>query len=273
MKNIEQDIGASFENKEKYGANVTLVIDLLRHSEKDYETGNLKEEGKIALINKLKEEYADPEQKFDTIKCYVSPLKRGKQAMEPLGKFLKETGIATTIRTKKELEGKMDKIGYSNETDKAMDKILRERNLLDVGELQKEDAMEPVSKDEESIKNEILIQEFFDKEFPESSLKGEDVAQELDSLIQHFSKMSKRFLSDSKVKIIAVGHSGIIEYLTKLIYLQNHPGITPEDVGVEQIGGLLDYMSGPKITISSDESGKQTAKFECKDLSLEYTLK
>jgi broad specificity phosphatase PhoE len=273
MKTIEQGMGTSFENKEKYGANVTLVIDLLRHSEKDYATGNLKEEGKAALINKLKEEYAYPEQKFDTIKCYVSPLKRGQQAMEPLGKFLQEIGIATTIRTKKELEGKMDKIGYSNETDKAMDKILRERNLLDVGELQKEDAMEPVSKDEESIKNEILIQEFFNKKFPEGELKGEDVAHELDSLIQHFAQMAQRFRSDSKIKLVVIGHSGITEYLTKLIFLKNHPEMKSEDVGVEQIGGLINYMEGPKITIASNVNGKQKANFEFKDLNLDYEIK
>lgn len=267
METFERSITP--ENQEKYGRNITLVVDLIRHPEKDYATGNLKDTGKEAFVQKLRGEYAD--EQFDTIKGYVSSLKRGQQTIEPLSEFLEENGIDTTIRTKNELVGRMDQ--YSSKTDVALDEILRERNLLDIGKQQKDDALEPVSKDEETLKNEILIQEFFDKEFPESSLKGEDVAQELDSLIQHFSKMSKRFLSDSKVKIIAVGHSGIIEYLTKLIYLQNHPEITPEDVSVEKIGGLLDYMSGPRITISSDESGKQTAKFEYKDLSLEYALK
>jgi broad specificity phosphatase PhoE len=263
----------SVEKKEKYGSNVTLVIDLLRHPEKDYATGNLKEEGKQAFVDKLKEEYADPTKQFDTIKAYVSPMKRGQQAMEPLSAFLKDAGIQTTIRTKNELEGKMSM--YTDETDAAMDKILEERNLLETpdGGYQKENAVEPVSKDEETIKNEILIQEFFDKDFPEGELKGEDVAHELDSLIQHFAQMAQRFESESKVKLVVVGHSGINEYLTKLIYLQNHPELKPEEVSVEQIGGLLDYMSGPKITIISDENGKQTAKFEYKDLSLEYALK
>lgn len=267
METFERSITP--ENQEKYGRNVTLAVDLIRHPEKDYATGNLKEEGKEAFIQKLKEEYAD--EQFDTIKGYVSPLKRGQQAIEPLSKFLEENSISTTIRTKDELVGKMNQ--YSSETDVIMDEILRERNLLDIGNSQKDDALEPVSKDEEALKNKILIKEFFDKEFPGISLKGEDVAQELDGLIQHFSKMSKRFLSDSKVKIIAIGHSGIIEYLTKLIYLQNHPEIAPKDVGVEQIEGLLDYMSGPRITISSDENGKQTATFEYKNLSLRYALK
>jgi predicted SnoaL-like aldol condensation-catalyzing enzyme len=154
-----------------------------------------------------------------------------------------------------------------------MDKILRERNLLDVGELQKEDAMEPVSKDEESIKNEILIQEFFDKKFPEGELKGEDVAYTLDSLMQHFAQMAQRFRSDSKVKLVVIGHSGIVEYLTKLIFLKNHPEMKSENVGVEQIGGLINYMEGPKITIISDANGKQVANFKFKDLNLDYEIK
>ncbi len=266
METFERNITP--ENQEKYGRNITLVVDLIRHPEKDYSTGNLKEEGKEALIQKLKSEYSDGQ--FDTIKGYVSPLKRGQQAVEPLSKFLMENGITTTIRTKKELVGRMDE--YTAETDKAMDKILEERGLLAHEELEKEDALEPVSKDEEILKNEILIKEFFDKEFPEGELKGEDVAHELDLLVQHFADMSSRFYSGSKVKIISVGHSGIIEYLTKLIFLKNHPEIESKEVGVEQIGGLLDYMNGPRITISSDKSGKQTAKFEYKDLSLEYTL-
>lgn len=262
----------SVEKKEKYGCNVTLVIDLLRHPEKDYATGNLKEEGKQAFVDKLKEEYADPTQQFDTIKAYVSPAKRGQQAMEPLSTFLKEAGIETTIRTKKELWGNMD--GYTDETDAAMDKILEERNLLDTpeGGYQKEDAMEPSSKDEEAIKNEILIQEFFDKDFPEGEMKGEDVAHELDSLIQHFAQMAQRFESDSKVKLVVVGHSGINEYLTKLVYLQNHPELKPEEVSVEDVGGLLDYMSGPTITITSDESGAQKGTLQFKDLNLEYAI-
>lgn len=267
MSGFEQ--GQGIENKERFGRSVTLVIDLIRHPEKDYATGNLKEEGKIAFINKLKEEYNNPGQQFDTIKCYVSPLKRGQQAMEPLFQFLAESGISTTIRTKRELEGGMNQ--YGQETDTAMGQILADRGLSNEF-YQKADALEPVSKDEESLKNEILIQEFFDKEFPKISLKGEDVARELDTLIQHFVKMAKRFSSDSKVKIIAVGHSGIIEYLTKLVYLKNHPEETSSEVGAEQIGGLLDYMTGPKITIVSDANGKQSAKFEYKDLSLEYPL-
>jgi hypothetical protein len=262
---------SNLENREEFGRNVTLVIDLIRHPEKDYETGNLKEEGKKAFLDKLNAEYDDPEQQFDTIKCYVSSLKRGQQAKQPLAKFLQENGINTKIRTRKELVGKMDQ--YSDETDKAMDRILEERDLLEDGKIQKEDAFEPISKDEESLKNEILIQEYFDRGFPESTLTGEEIGEELDSLIQHFAGMAQMFTSDSKVKIVSVGHGGVIEYLTKLVYLHNHPELRSEDVSVEEIGGLLDYMSGPRITITSDENGVQKAVLEFKDLSLDYEIK
>jgi broad specificity phosphatase PhoE len=269
METFERNV--SHESQEKYGRNVTLVIDLIRHPEKDYATGNLTEAGKQAFVQKLQEEYNDPSRSFDTVKGYVSPLKRGQQAAEPLSQFLKENNIETTIRTKQELLAHMDQ--YSAETDKAMDAMVKEKMDLDVSaEQPKTDALEPVSKDEETLKNEILIHEFFDKEFPAISLKGEDVGKELDDLIQHFAQMARRFHSGSKVKIIAVGHSGINEYLVKLIYLKNHPELKSADVGTEQVGGLLDYMSGPEISIISDTSGKQTATFKYKDLSLVYPL-
>lgn len=267
----EKSIGATLETKERFGRNVTLVIDLIRHPEKDYSTGNLTETGKRAFLEKLREEYSNPNNTFDTIKGYVSPLKRGQQAMEPLAQFIKENNIASNIGTKQQLLAHMDQ--YSNETDQALTALIKERTARDVStEKPKEDVLEPASRDEETLKNELLIREFYDKEFPKITLKGEDVGKELDALIQYFARMAQRFYSGSKVKIIAVGHSGIIEYLTKFIYLKNHPEISPSEVGVEDIGGLLDYMSGPQILITSDEFGNQVAKFNFNNLSMNYPL-
>ena len=268
--NFEQIETLKENGVERFGRGVTLEVDLIRHSEKDYATGNLMTEGKQALVAKLRNEYASSEKAFDTVKCYVSPLKRGQQAREPLSQLLREIGVPTTIRTKQELLGQMDR--YSDATDKALDWILQARGLSDAGELNKTDALEPVSKDEESLKNEILLEEFFDKEFPESDLKGTDVALEQDALIRHFAEMATRLYSGSRVKLIIVGHSGIIEYLTKLIYIKNHPDVKSEDVSMDMIGGLIDYMSGPRITITSDATGKQSAMFRFKELSLEYAL-
>lgn len=255
--------------KKRFGANVTMVVDLMRHPEKDYATGNLTEAGKAALVKKLDEEYSD--QDFDTVKGYVSPHKRAQQAMEPLSQFLEENDIDTSTRTKKVLFGSLG-AKYTTKTDKALDKILEERGQVSETGVEKKDAVEPVSKDSEKAKNELLIQEFFDKEFPMTDLKGEDVGKELDELMQHFAQMAKRFYSESKVKIIAISHGGIIEYLTKLIYLKNHPEVKSSDVSAEQIGGLLTYMEGPRITIKSDESGKQTGTLEFKELNLDFPI-
>ena len=268
METFERN--ATRESQEKYGRNVSLVVDLIRHPEKDYATGNLTEAGKQAFVEKLQEEYGDPSHSFDTVKAYVSPLKRGQQAMEPISQFLAENDIHTKIRTRHALVTSMDQ--YGTDTDKAMDAIVQERTSQDVSSVKEGSALEPSSKDEETLKNEIMIREFFDKNFPAMGLKGESIGNELDALMQHFAKMAERFYSGSRVKIIAISHSGVVEYLTKLIYLKNHPELDSSDVGVEQIGGLLDYMSGPEITISSDVSGNQKAVFQFKDLSLDYPL-
>lgn len=262
-------VGKNIETNERFGRNVTLVIDLLRHPEKDYTTGNLTEEGKQAFVTKLQEEYEDPDNSFDTVKAYVSPLKRGQQSMEPIGQFLEENGITSKIRTRQELLAGME--AYGTETDRAVDAIVQERHGY-AATSKTGDAFEPVSKDEEVLKNEILIREFFDKNFPAMESKGEDFGNNLDQFIQHLAQMAERFYSGSRVKIINISHSGIIEYLTKLIYLKNHPEKKADEVDVEEIGGLLDYMSGPRITISSDAKGKQKARFEYRDLILEYAL-
>jgi hypothetical protein len=82
--------------------------------------------------------------------------------------------------------------------------------------------------------------------------------------------MAKRLKSNSKVKLVLVGHSGVIEHFLKFVYLQNHPEIKPEDVDVEKIGGLLEFGEGPEITIRSNENSEQTIEMKFKDLTLSY---
>ncbi len=260
-----------FEQKERleYGANVAMEIELIRHPDKDYETGNITNKGKQQFLEKLENEYDDS---FDLVKFYLSPHKRPQQLRKDIQNFLKEKRIKSSIRTKEELLGRWSE--FSPQAKKALIEELKKRNILTQDDLdkitkeKKQIAYEPETIDLEQVGNSLLIEQFFDKKWPDSHLKGKDFGQEIEKLIDHFSKLASRLKSNSRVKIVLIGHSGVIEYFNKLIYLKNHPELQPEEVNLKMIGGLIKPLEGPKIEIRSDENGKQTIKlfFKGKEL-------
>lgn len=268
LENIE--IGNSCER----GANVLVRIDLIRHPEKDPDTGKLTENGKEEFFNNLTKEFQEGE-KYDTVKFYVNPLPRGQESKEPISSFLEANNIPTTIRNKEELVGKAREVGASFKTE--MTKILEQEELLtqqQIEEARQRDAVipiyEPASKDLETKTNEVLIRDYFNKEFPGSTFTGKEMGEGVKNLIDHFSEMASRLKSNSKVRLVLVGHSGVIEHFTKYVYLKNHPEIKPEDVDAETIGGLINFGEGPEITIQSNETGEQTIGLKFKNLVLAY---
>ena len=258
------------------GSNVTVSIDLIRHPEKDHTTGKLTQEGKDGFFAQLSEDLKDKNE-YDTVKFYVSPLSRGQEAKEPIQAFLEVADINTTIRNKPELVGKFQEVGASFKQE--MTAILEQKELLTKKQIEETrlrdqsiPSYEPASKDFETKTNELLISEFFDKDLPSTEFTGRDHAEVVKGLINHFAKLAEKLKSGSKVKLILVGHSGVIEYLTKLVYLENNPELKSEDVSVETIGGLVDFSDGPEITIQSDDAGVQKINFKFKDLNLTYNI-
>lgn len=262
------------EKSSERGANVLVHIDLIRHPEKDSATGKLTEDGKEIFFNNLTKEFQEGE-KYDTVKFYVSPLPRGQESKEPISSFLEKNDIHTTIINKEELIGRAREMGASLKTE--MTKILEQERLItqqQIDEVMQRDqsiaAYEPSTKDFETHSNEILIRDYFDKKFPASSFTGKEMGESVKNLINHFSEMASHLKSNSKVKLILVSHSGIIEHFTKYVYLQNHPELKPEDVDAKTIGGLVNFGEGPEIIIKSDQAGNQTIKFKFKNLNLTY---
>lgn len=256
----------------KFGKNVVVDIDLLRHPAKDPQTGDLTEQGKRDFLDKLNTEY-DPS--FTIYKFYLSPHKRPQQLKETLQSFLEKKGISTTIRNKDKLLSYMQ--GLTLQTQAA---ILGE--LVARGVLSEEDsqyireknkdipAYEPATRAFEEAGNRMLIEEFFEQNFPNSEFSGRDIGQDIARLVQHFRVLTSRLHSGSKVKIILIGHSGVIEHFLKLMYIQRHPEVLSKTVDVARMGGLLEPMEGPNIIITSNSSGKQTAqlKFRGQEIDL-----
>ncbi len=258
------------------GKNVTMSIDLIRHPEKDPATGKLTQAGKDAFFKQLSEDFIDRGD-YDLIKFYVSPLSRGQEAKESIGRFMEASGVNTSIRNRKELVGRFLEVGPNFK--KEMTAILERNELITKEQAdtarekdQTIPAYEPANKDFETKSNELLIRDYFEENLPSASFSGREHAEALKELIDHFSRLSSRLKSGSKVKLVLVGHSGVIEYLTKYVYLQNHPEIKAGDVSVDDIGGLVDFSKGPEILIKSDEGGEQKIRFKFKDLDLDYTL-
>lgn len=269
--------GNNFEQRQspERGANVTISIDLIRHPEKDPATGKLTEAGKDAFFVQLQKLWEENSEQYDTIKFYVSPLSRGQEAKEPIGKFLEVNAIPTTVRNKEELVGRMKEIGPDFKVE--MTKILEQQELLSadqLAEVKQRDSVisahEPATKDFETQTNELLIRDYFDKQLPASAISGKELGEPIGDLMHHFSRLASRLKSNSRVKLVLVGHSGITEHFIKQVYLQNNPDVKPEDVDVQKIGGLLEFGEGPEILIHSDDAGEKAVNLKFKDLDLEY---
>lgn len=273
MEELPITQGVEREKTPEKGANVLISIELIRHPEKDFQTGSLSEKGKVDFLDKLKEEH-QPDQ-YDTTKFYVTPLKRGQEVKEPIQTFLDNEGIDTKIRDKKELGVRMEGVG--NNFKQELDEVLREKGLIEdednvYTEKQQQQlaGYDTPSKNYEHAAIELLLDDYFDENFPDSSLTGKDIANQVDNLIKHFAELAHRIKSGSRVKLVLVSHSGVVEYLTKEIFLRNNPELSSKEVKTEQIGGLVDYMEGPTITIQSDDMGEQKIGFKFKDLNLDY---
>lgn len=261
--------------KPEKGANVTISIDLIRHPEKDHSTGKLTEEGKEAFYQKLKDELGEG-QNYDMVKFYVSPLPRGQEAKESIQRFKDETKNDTSIRNRDQLVGRFQEVS-GTDFKKGMTELLEQEEQMtreEIEAMRERDATipayEPANKDFETKSNEMLIRDFFDKKFPGAEFTGREHGEAIKDLIDHFAELAERLKSDSKVKLVLVSHSGVIEYLTKLIYLQNNPDVDPTTIDIAKIGGLVDFSEGPEINITSDEVGQQKIDFIFKDLRLEY---
>lgn len=182
--NPEENFESNESVEKEYGANVEIDIELIRHPEKNPETGDITEKGKEEFLNKLEGNY---DSEYEVYKFYLSPHKRPQQTRETIQKFLDEKNIKTKIRDKKELLG-----GFS--------------------EKEGETSYEPKSEEDEKMGNKLMIEKFFDEYVPETDIKGENIGLEIKELVDHFRKLASRLRSNSKVKIILVGHSGIIEH-------------------------------------------------------------
>jgi len=130
---------------------------------------------------------------------------------------------------------------------------------------------EPNSPEEESFITNTMVQYYWDVPFPGfGEIRGEDIGVEIQSFVDSIISNMHKFPLEYKVIIIAISHSGILEHFIKLVYLQNKPRAKPQNVNAQTIGGLVNFLDGPRILIQKTQFAPPTIRFVYKHLLLPY---
>lgn len=232
---MEKFESRQIENKEKFGENIEMVIDLIRHAEKGSLEGGLTKKGENEAREygkKLRKEFP----KTSGIKIYHSGVERAQKT----GELIKgEDKFKLRQRKSLTLIGKL-----SSEFGKKLVKLVNKQTgdeteviqaLIDTG------AEKP---DKASISSRELSQ---------------DMAVQLLSLI----RMSKKFKENARVNVVLASHSGVIEHF--LVDILNKE----RKFFLEEIGGPLKFLEGIRLIINRQDKESVAIKLKFRDYELD----
>ena len=230
IEKIEQ-----FENREKYGENIEMIIDLIRHAEKSSLEGGLTEKGEEEAKEygeKLRTEFPESA----GVKVYHSGVERAKKT----GKLLKR-------------ESKF---------------IERQRESLTlIGKLSKEQGEKLIALVNKQTGDEAeAIQSLIDtggKKPDEETTSSKELSRGIAEQILTLIKMTSKFKENSKVNIALVSHSGVIEHFLVDILKK------PRENFLKKVGGVVKFLEGARITVQ--RQNKETVKilFRFRDYEFE----
>jgi len=224
-----------FESKEKYGENIEMIIDLIRHAEKSDLEGGLTEKGKEEAKKygeKLRTEFPESA----GVKVYHSGVERAKET----GKLLK--GESKFIERQRE-------------------------SLTLIGKLSKEQGEKLITLVNKQTGDETKAIQFLidtggkkpDEETASSKELSRGIAEQILTLV----KMTSKFKENSKVNIALVSHSGVIEHFLVDILKK------PRENFLKEIGGMVNFLERVRITVQ--RQNKETVKilFRFRDYEFE----
>lgn len=221
-------------------ATISDKVLLLRHPEKD-PGGNVTEVGLQALHDELVEIWNCGD--YDSLRLCVSNHKRGQQCGPTLKQFAASVDADYTFETSTLLCGLMNYIDISVMNDHLETQLGREYT--------------------EAAATSLLVKEHFDMLLPGALFTGREHANGLRRFLRAIAR--DRPNTGNRL-VVAISHSGVIEYWMKTVFLENNPGTAPKHVGVEDLGGLLDFCEGPTITITHGENGHVEATLSRRQL-------
>ncbi len=230
----------------------STTILLLRHPEKDTATGNLTGAGKNSLLRQLQDTWREGE--YDSLRLYASPLPRGQQCIPVLERFATSIGLSCAVITEPRLYG----LGHLMDGKALKDWLNPILGTTDAMVTDGRPSIEPSSQDFEVRGNTYLIRHYYDKPCPGFPHTRREHGAPIGEMVRDIARLPP---TGARTLVVVIGHSGIIEDWLKSVYLDNHPDITDSTtVGVEDLGGLLDFGEGPTITITHDGNGRPTAR-------------
>ncbi|HBP00729.1 MAG: hypothetical protein UY41_C0035G0005 [Candidatus Moranbacteria bacterium GW2011_GWE1_49_15] len=233
MERIEQ-----FESKEKYGENVEIIIDLIRHAKKDGFDGPLSPEGEkdsVGFGDSLRQEFPDS----DGVKVMHSGIDRA----EKTGKLIRGDDESFKLRKRSNL-GSVGKISRAY-----IDALTQKVNERNGDETQ-------------------IIQEYLEIDFERpdvDTLSSREISADLATQILRIIKMSGRLENNSKVNFVLVSHSGILEHFLVDILKKEREGF------LQEIGGTVNFLEGARMAIRRNDKNDVSIVFKFRKFEFKIT--
>lgn len=221
-----------FESREKYGENIEMIIDLIRHAEKSDLEGGLTEKGK------------------EEAKKYGEKLKT--EFPESAGVKVYHSGVERAEKTGSLLKGESNFIERQRESLSLIGKLSKEQGERLIALVNKQTGDET-----EAIQSLINTR---DKKTASSKELSCEIAEQILTLV----KMTSKFKENSKVNVALISHSGVIEHFLVDILKKTRENF------LKEIGGVVNFLEGIRIVVQ--RQNKETVKIFLKFRDYEFEI-
>lgn len=246
MKSIENKTNNIESREESYSHNVEMTVSLIRHAKK---TGIDGMSTDIGLEGAKK--YGDELRGAKTKIYYGGQQSKGKDFGQE-EKFIIPNAIE---RTKSTAEAIADGANspYKNRA---------RENLSITGKISNEEYDRIVEAINQAGNEDDGVQLMIDtgNERPdESSYSSKEFSKDIARQFLHFCEMSARLKNESKVNIVLISHSGVIEHFILDLFRKNRPGF------INAMGGGVNFLEGVQMKIHRVDKNLVNLDFSFRD--------
>src|SRR3989344_1735462 len=251
MNNTSLEGGAK-ENKEN-GKNVTIVVKMLRHGERDKET-RLTDYGRQVTREKAQRLGYSPEA-FDAVKPVGSNV--GPKGLTRFGRALETAEIyAGEIAGDEAFNTRLQEVlNYTTFKTKAPYNHVEIYNSHLHADF---DSLTDIEKSKAAKKAQTAtLSHLLSLNSPEAEAYRREVAWAYAYVVDHYMRMAHRLHSGSRVLIPAGGHGGHMELLLQQALVRKEGDHEISGFSdLSEIGGDIDPSEAFNVTIATDEEGK-----------------
>jgi hypothetical protein len=247
----------NIENRESKGEEVQIIIKFIRHGERDLE-GNLQGLGREITKQKAQESGV-PETYFDAVKAigsnagpsaYVEDAKKNmERSLETAHIYAQEIGGDEDFKTRTR-----DILSYETIVSQAPYDHTEIYNSFIPENFNELNPEEKALASKEA--NQKTIEHLISLDSPEAETFKNEIGGSFAQVIEHYSDMTKKLNSESKVLIPAGTHGGTMELLLQKAMVREIDG--EQVIGFEtldEIGGDFDPSESFNVFIETDKQG------------------